>query len=111
MLARRCFLYGQDPSIHCTKAEVELWFIQHCLSLPVFLFLIPDVKRGFESLSEIPSETTYAWVVLAGNLVTQLICVSGVNRLSSASPALSSPGVTYTNLFHSKCPPYLLTWF
>lgn len=60
---------------------------KHCLSLPVFLFLVQDVKQGLASLSE-PTEASaagMAWLILAGNLVTQLICVSGVNRLTSVS--------------------------
>jgi|ERR1700722_3204154 len=57
--------------------------IQHFLSLPIFLFLIPDIKRGLTSLSAAPAYTPY--LILATNLVTQLICVSSVNQLTSVS--------------------------
>lgn len=72
-------------------------FYTHLLSLPIFVFLIPDVKHGFVSLSSHTASvtssaaspithwaTTYApYIVLAANLVTQLICVSAVNQLTS----------------------------
>ncbi|KAL0566441.1 hypothetical protein V5O48_015574, partial [Marasmius crinis-equi] len=64
----------------CWKEGV---FYTHFLSLPVFLFLIPDVKQGLASLSENKTSSLFAWLILGGNLITQLICVSGVNRLTS----------------------------
>ena len=54
-----------------------------------------DVKRGFQSLSTPPSTTPIyprlgwdldqwkEYAVLGANLGTQMVCVSGVNRLSS----------------------------
>lgn len=83
---------------------------KHSLSLPVFIFMIPHVQYGFWSLSSsttkfspsslenadpafqalssiLPSSLTSfsPYILLAVNLVTQLICVSGVNQLSSVS--------------------------
>lgn len=60
---------------------------QHVLSLPIFIFLGRDIKQGMTSLYD-PSSTTSAiqsFTILASNLITQLFCVSGVNRLTSVS--------------------------
>jgi len=69
-------LYFKIVSDHCHG-------IQHFLSLPIFLFLVPDIKQGLGSLSTPSSTFSGPYIILAGNLITQLICVSGVNRLSS----------------------------
>ncbi|THH32382.1 hypothetical protein EUX98_g1797 [Antrodiella citrinella] len=86
-------------------------FYTHSLSLPVFLFLIPHVSYGFQSLSSSTTRFSHPnpqdtadpafaalarllptavapftpYLILGVNLVTQLICVSGVNQLSSVS--------------------------
>jgi hypothetical protein len=74
--------------------------LQHMLSLPMFAFMPMSVRRGFVGLSR-PSKINFdgaavtsssssaihPYAVLALNLVTQLICVSGVNQLSSVSGA------------------------
>ncbi|KAF5350305.1 hypothetical protein D9757_013194 [Collybiopsis confluens] len=69
----------------CWKEGV---FYTHLLSLPVFLFLAQDVKQGLSSLnrsrSYLPGGTTdpgaatastalVSWLILGGNLVTQLL--------------------------------------
>ena len=85
---------------------------QHALALPIFSFLISDVKRGLKVLSrdevlnggaalfsqlpipasildKIPIHSIAVkpiYVVLLMNLATQLVCVSGVNRLTSVRP-------------------------
>jgi len=69
--------------------------VQHFLALPMFLFLASDIKQGISSLShgQSSSSTLVSVVILGGNLVSQLVCVSGVNRLSSvrhAYPVLAS---------------------
>ena len=82
---------------------------QHALALPIFAFLISDVKRGLKVLSrdevlsggaalfsqlpipasildKVPLDSITVkpiYVVLLMNLATQLVCVSGVNRLTS----------------------------
>ncbi|KAF9260389.1 UAA transporter [Marasmius fiardii PR-910] len=84
----------------CWKEGV---FYTHCLSLPVFLFLIPDVKQGLTSLSENKSSALYSWIMLGGNLVTQLICVSGVNRLTSRVSSVSTNLVLTTRKAMSLC--------
>jgi UDP-xylose/UDP-N-acetylglucosamine transporter B4 len=73
---------------------------QHVLSLPIFLFFAKDIRQGFGHLSspstshslypksrllglDLDIEEWKEYMVLAANLVTQLMCVSGVNRMSS----------------------------
>ncbi|RDB17819.1 UDP-N-acetylglucosamine transporter YEA4 [Hypsizygus marmoreus] len=86
----------------CWKEGV---FYTHCLSLPIFLFLIPDIKQGISSLST--GQSTYSsatsFLILGGNLVSQLICVSGVNRLSSQVSSVSTNLVLTTRKALSLC--------
>jgi len=67
-------------------------FYTHFLSLPVFLFLGGDIKQGITSLVDpaSTSSTLKSFTILLGNLVTQLMCVSGVNRLSSQVSSVST---------------------
>ncbi|PPQ99192.1 hypothetical protein CVT26_014115 [Gymnopilus dilepis] len=69
----------------CWKEGV---FYTHVLSLPIFIFLGKDVKQGILSLST--KSSTESFAILAVNLVTQLICVSGVNRLTSQVSSVST---------------------
>ncbi|KAH8093760.1 UAA transporter [Cristinia sonorae] len=108
-------------------------FYTHSLSLPVFLFLVPHVKYGFTSLSSSTSkfssrtpdaDPTFAalsanlpsavapltpYLILAANLVTQLICVSGVNQLSSRVSSVSTNLVLTTRKALSLC--FSVWWF
>ncbi|PBK74636.1 UAA transporter [Armillaria solidipes] len=92
----------------CWKEGV---FYTHCLSLPVFLFLVQDVRQGLASLSESTEASTagMAWLILAGNLGTQLICVSGVNRLTSRVSSVSTNLVLTTRKAISLC--FSVWWF
>ncbi|KAF8195522.1 UAA transporter, partial [Pholiota molesta] len=67
-------------------------FYTHFLSLPAFIFLRGDIKQGITSLVEPGSmtDTTKSFAILLGNLITQLLCVSGVNRLSSQVSSVST---------------------
>ncbi|KAF8967095.1 UAA transporter [Flammula alnicola] len=67
-------------------------FYTHFLSLPIFIFLGGDIKQGLTSLSNplSTSATVKSFAILLGNLVTQLMCVSGVNRLSSQVSSVST---------------------
>lgn len=72
----------------CWKEGV---FYTHALSLPVFLFLGSDIEQGLSSLSRSASVSSVAsYLILSGNLVTQLICVSGINKLSSQVSSVST---------------------
>ncbi|PPQ81271.1 hypothetical protein CVT25_015055 [Psilocybe cyanescens] len=70
----------------------EGMFYTHALSLPIFLFLARDIQQGITSLYDRSSKTStiQSIAILAGNLLTQLICVSGVNRLSSQVSSVST---------------------
>jgi hypothetical protein len=59
---------------------------QHMLSLPMFAFMPRSVHQGFVGLNRPKGQggtSSRAYMVLALNILTQLICVSGVNQLSS----------------------------
>ncbi|CAA7261440.1 unnamed protein product [Cyclocybe aegerita] len=72
----------------CWKEGV---FYTHFLSLPVFLFLGKDIKQGLTGLANMSTTSpTKSFAILLGNLFTQLICVSGVNRLSSQVSSVST---------------------
>ncbi|KAF5361014.1 hypothetical protein D9756_004835 [Leucocoprinus leucothites] len=86
-------------------------FYTHALSLPVFMFFGSDVAQGLNSLSQ-PSSTASAWIaymILAGNLVSQLICVTGVNRLSSQVSSVSTNIVLTARKAISLC--FSVWWF
>jgi hypothetical protein len=57
------------------------------LSLPMFAIMPKSVRRGFVGLSSPKgssgSSSIRPYTMLALNLLTQLICVAGVNQLSS----------------------------
>jgi len=73
----------------CWKEGV---FYTHFLSLPIFIFLGSDIKQGIVSLgnSQSFSSNATSYLVLLVNLASQLICVSGVNRLSSQVSSVST---------------------
>lgn len=58
------------------------------LSLPLFAFMPGQVRQGFVGLSS--RGTGRPYTILALNLLTQLVCVSGVNQLSSVSKQFTS---------------------
>ncbi|KAF9534519.1 UAA transporter [Crepidotus variabilis] len=85
----------------CWKEGV---FYTHFLSLPAFFFLREDIKRGFVSLSSATSHSAiYSYAVLFGNLLSQLICVSGVNQLSSQVSSVSTNVVLTVRKAISLC--------
>ncbi|EMD38858.1 hypothetical protein CERSUDRAFT_47843 [Gelatoporia subvermispora B] len=99
----------------CWKEGV---FYTHFLSLPIFLFLTEDIKAGFHSLAKQPASAAalpalfaplVPYIVLAANLVTQLICVSGVNQLTSRVSSVSTNLVLTTRKAISLC--FSVWWF
>lgn len=88
-------------------------FYTHFLSLPIFLFLIPDIKQGFWSLSNgneaSARSALVSFLILGGNLISQLICVSGVNQLSSQVSSVSTNLVLTTRKALSLC--FSVWWF
>ncbi|KAJ3558775.1 hypothetical protein NM688_g731 [Phlebia brevispora] len=93
-------------------------FYTHALSLPIFSLFIPSIKTGFASLAQsatpapahmptpassfVPGEGVppvsimvliqplTPYLILGANLITQLICVSGVNQLTSRVSSVST---------------------
>ncbi|KAF8630966.1 hypothetical protein AX17_005322 [Amanita inopinata Kibby_2008] len=92
----------------CWKEGV---FYTHFLSLPIFVFLLGDIKQGISSLSysQSASSSTIPFFILIGSLVSQLICVSGVNRLNSQMSSVSTNIVLTTRKALSLC--FSVWWF
>ena len=76
-------------SILPPRSTTDLKFVsnlQYLLSLPMFLFLGDDIRKGVNILK---ASSTYViglrwtYIVFTLNLLTQLICVSGVNQMTS----------------------------
>ncbi|KAI0305976.1 UAA transporter family-domain-containing protein [Multifurca ochricompacta] len=67
-------------------------FYMHMLSLPLFAFMPRRVHQGFVNLSR-PKDhgTSHPYMILALNTLSQLICVSGVNQLSSVCTESAPP--------------------
>ncbi|EKM50367.1 uncharacterized protein PHACADRAFT_263628, partial [Phanerochaete carnosa HHB-10118-sp] len=107
-------------------------FYTHALSLPIYIFFIPAIKFGFQSLHGAsaslfaPSSSTTGtllglqhlppvlskfapYMILAVNLVTQLVCVSGVNQLTSRVSSVSTNLVLTTRKAFSLC--FSVWWF
>jgi len=84
-------------------------FYTHFLSLPIFLFLVPDIRQGLGSLSTPSLSYSGPYIIMAANLITQLICVSGVNRLSSCVSSVSTNLVLTTRKAISLC--FSVWWF
>ncbi|KLO12689.1 UAA transporter [Schizopora paradoxa] len=64
----------------------ESIFYTHALSLPAFIFLYKDIRLGFASLwhpRELENGSSREMIVLAVNVFTQFVCVTGVNQLSA----------------------------
>jgi len=85
-------------------------FYTHLLSLPIFIFLRNDVIRGFKSISagSNGSHTSLPYIFLAMNLLTQVVCVSGVNKLTSATSSVSTSVVLTARKAISLC---LSIWY
>ncbi|KAF8478266.1 UAA transporter [Gautieria morchelliformis] len=82
-------------------------FYTHLFSLPMFVFLRSDIQRGLASLSKSSSGflagTHYSYLVLALNVMTQLLCTSSVNRLSSNVSSVTTNLVLTTRKAFSLC--------
>ena len=77
----------------------ESMFYLHFLSMPIFLSLKGDIMEQFYALQQtsafstsslsFPSPIPIAYLILGLNVFTQLICVAGVNRLTSRVSSLT----------------------
>ncbi|KAI0819661.1 UAA transporter [Trametes gibbosa] len=96
-------------------------FYTHALSLPIFLFFIPDLQRGFSGLADPTTLSAHSletfgplaraapYAVLGANMLTQLACVSGVNQLTSHVSSVSTNLVLTTRKALSLC--FSVWWF
>jgi len=87
----------------CWKEGV---FYTHLLSLPVFAFLEKDIRFGFGLLATSSSHiqgVNAAFFVMSVNLLTQLLCVSGVNQLTSKVSSVSTNVVLTSRKALSLC--------
>ncbi|KAF9645346.1 UAA transporter [Thelephora ganbajun] len=77
----------------------ESMFYLHFLSMPMFLALKGDITEQFYTLQQtsalstsslsFPSPIPIAFIILGLNVSTQLVCVAGVNRLTSRVSSLT----------------------
>ena len=85
----------------------EIWeesmFYLHFLALPLFLFVRHDLRSQARAVFSSPAHTTTLYVpltaaqitfsavlpALLANTLTQLLCVAGVNRMTTRVPALT----------------------
>ena len=77
----------------------ESMFYLHFLSMPMFLSLRDDITEQFYTLQQtsafstsstsVPFPVPIAFVILALNVSTQVVCTSGVNRLTSRVSSLT----------------------
>ena len=77
----------------------ESMFYIHFLSMPIFLSLKGDIAEQLFTLQKTPAFSTsslpfpspipIAFVILGLNVLTQLVCVAGVNRLTSRVSSLT----------------------
>ncbi|KAH9992406.1 UAA transporter [Russula vinacea] len=91
-------------------------FYTHMLSLPMFAIMPKSVRRGFVGLGRpkgSSGSSSYSsirpYTMLALNLFTQLICVAGVNQLSSRVSAVSTQVVLTARKAISLC--FSVWWF
>ncbi|KAF8498733.1 UAA-domain-containing protein [Russula emetica] len=96
----------------------ESIFYTHMLSLPMFAIMPQSVRRGFNGLSRPKNHSggrydsiiiRQPYTILALNLLSQLICVAGVNQLSSRVSAVSTQVVLTTRKAISLC--FSVWWF
>ncbi|KAF8742282.1 hypothetical protein AX14_005456 [Amanita brunnescens Koide BX004] len=92
----------------CWKEGV---FYTHFLSLPIFVFLFNDIKLGIYRLSSTNTGAPSAipFIILLCNIITQLICVSGVNKLNTQMSSVSTNLVLTTRKALSLC--FSVWWF
>lgn len=85
--------YGRSTSSN--KRWQESMFYLHFLSLPMFIFLRDDISSQLRAVHSPSSPRLFStniptvYAPLALNTLTQLVCVAGVNRLTTRVSALT----------------------
>jgi len=80
----------------------EALFYSHTISIPFFLLFTKDIIKDINKFNEFPLVTfslnplinfgfsiPSSWLYLAGNIIAQYFCVTGVHKLSSISTSLT----------------------
>ncbi|KAF8575202.1 UAA transporter [Ramaria rubella] len=82
-------------------------FYTHLFSLPTFIFLTSDIKRGLSFLSKSSkgaiAGVPLSYILLILNVITQLMCTSSVNKLSSRVSSVTTNLVLTTRKALSLC--------
>jgi len=76
-------------SIDYGKHPLESLFLHHFLALPTFLALKESIYTSIETYSNtelVNDQIPIAWLYLAGNLLTQYICIRSVFVLTTECP-------------------------
>jgi len=87
--------YGRGRTTSSHKPWQESMFYLHFLSLPMFFLLRDDISSQLRAVHASSSPRLFStniptvYVPLALNTLTQLVCVAGVNRLTSRVSALT----------------------
>ena len=89
--------YSKFRSVGNTPWKESMFYL-HFLSMPMFLSLKGDITEQLYTLQQtsfstssipFPSPIPIAFVILGLNVFTQLVCVAGVNRLTSRVSSLT----------------------
>ena len=76
-------------SIDYGKHPLESLFLHHFLALPTFWALKESIYTSIETYSNtelVNDQIPIAWLYLAGNLLTQYICIRSVFVLTTECP-------------------------
>ncbi len=80
---------------HYGKHPIEALFYSHALALPCFALVADDIRTRVVTWAASPAMMILGvpvpsmYVYLVGNMVTQLMCITGVFRLTGASNSLT----------------------
>ncbi|KAF8738934.1 UAA transporter family, partial [Rhizoctonia solani] len=90
-------------------------FYNHAMSIPIISFMWSEISDGWRSLATSPSSNTIFYgltglhAVLAFNVVTQAVCVSSVNNLTSQVSSVTTNLVLTARKAASLC--LSIWWF
>lgn len=94
----------ERTSIDYGKHPLESLFLHHFLALPTFWALKESIYTSIETYSNtelVNDQIPIAWLYLAGNLLTQYICIRSVFVLTTECPSLTVTLVVTLRKFFS----------
>ncbi|KAJ1666250.1 golgi uridine diphosphate-N- acetylglucosamine transporter [Coemansia sp. RSA 1646] len=93
VLAALLGLYQETTYVKYGKHWQEGLFYNHLLALPMFFFFRNDIYRQLVAISQSQPldvfNVPYLWLALAVNVLSQLVCASGVHKLTTMSTSLT----------------------